>query len=55
MNRSTGIFLTDPDCMRIPVLSPFGRALIGTRVGDIIKDTDPVVVASWWTATGCEA
>ena len=41
MNRSTGIFLTEPDCMRISVLSPFGRALIGARVGDIIKEGDP--------------
>ena len=55
MNRSTGIFPTDPDCMRISVLSPFGRALIGARVGDIIKDSDRVVVASWWTASGREA
>jgi regulator of nucleoside diphosphate kinase len=31
---------SDPDCMRISVLSPIGRALIGARVGDIIKDGD---------------
>jgi len=27
----------DPDCLRISVLSSFGRALIGTRVGDVIN------------------
>jgi regulator of nucleoside diphosphate kinase len=27
----------DPACRRISVLSPFGRALLGARVGDVIK------------------
>ncbi len=26
----------DPDCLRISVLSSFGRTLIGARVGDVI-------------------
>lgn len=29
----------DPDCLRISVLSSFGRALIGAHVGDVINAT----------------
>jgi regulator of nucleoside diphosphate kinase len=32
---------SDPDRLRISVLSPLGRALIGARVGDVIKVSAP--------------
>jgi regulator of nucleoside diphosphate kinase len=32
---------SDPACQRISVLCPFGRALIGARVGDVIKASAP--------------
>jgi regulator of nucleoside diphosphate kinase len=37
---------SDPACQRISVLSPFGRALIGARVGDVIQASAPDTVSS---------